>query len=188
MPASKPMQTIRTGQQKDVEFFADLVREHQAGLRAYVRSLGVDDIWVDDLAQEVFLVAYRRSADFEAGADYGKWLRGIARHLAANERRKTARRSRLIHDGLTDLLLEQPDAKNASESCFTRMIVAMNECVGQLAPHSRQMLERRYAQGENANWLAAQFKMTAEAMRQNLRRIRLAVKECVENKLQGDWP
>jgi hypothetical protein len=32
-----------------VELFAELVREHQAGLRAYVRSLGVDDIWVDVL-------------------------------------------------------------------------------------------------------------------------------------------
>jgi RNA polymerase sigma-70 factor (ECF subfamily) len=175
-------------EQQNVESFADVVREHQAGLRAYVRALGVDDIWVDDLAQEVFLVAFRRQADFRANADYGRWLRGIARHLVANERRKTARRSRLIHEELTDLLTEQAAASEASESDFVLLTAAMNECVEQLAPHSREWLERRYAQGENANSLARQFKMTAEAMRQNLRRIRLAVKGCVEQKLQGAWP
>lgn len=181
------MQTLNYEQQ-DVESFAELVSEHQAGLRAYVRSLGVDDIWVDDLAQEVFLVAFRRQADFRANADYGRWLRGIARHLAANERRKTARRARLIHGELTDLLVEQARASEASESHLALLTAAMKECVGQLAPHSRELLERRYARGENASSLAHQFKMTAEAMRQHLRRIRLFVKGCVEQKLQGVWP
>jgi RNA polymerase sigma-70 factor, ECF subfamily len=181
------MRTLDHEPQK-VESFAEVVREHQAGLRAYVRALGVDDIWVDDLAQEVFLVAFRRQADFRANADYGKWLRGIARHLVANERRKTARRSRLIHEELTELLAEQAAAGDVAESDFILLTAAMKECVGQLAPHSREWLERRYAHGENAIALARQFRMTADAMRQSLRRIRLAVKSCVEQKLQGTWP
>jgi RNA polymerase sigma-70 factor, ECF subfamily len=181
------MRTLDNEQQA-VESFAEVVREHQAGLRAYVRALGVDDIWVDDLAQEVFLVAFRRQADFRANADYGKWLRGIARHLVANERRKTARRSRLIHQELTDLLTQPAADNDTSESDFILLATAMQECVEQLAPHSREWLERRYAQGENATALARQFQMTADAMRQNLRRIRLAVKGCVEQKLQGAWP
>ena len=61
--------------------FEDLVREHQAGLRAFVRALGADEAFVDDLAQEAFIVAYRRLGDFEAGTNFGRWLRGIARHL-----------------------------------------------------------------------------------------------------------
>jgi RNA polymerase sigma-70 factor, ECF subfamily len=172
-----------------VEMFAELVREHQAGLRAYVRSLGVDDIWVDDLAQEVFLVAYRRQADFKADADYGKWLRGIARHLVANERRKVARRSRLMHEGITDLLLTLSPAEDPDyDSSFARLGPAMQECVEQLPPHCREMLDRRYARSENAGSMARQLRMTAEAVRQNLRRIRLAVKACVERKLEGVWP
>jgi hypothetical protein len=35
------------------------IREHQAGLRAFVRALGVEADWVDDVAQEVFLIAYQ---------------------------------------------------------------------------------------------------------------------------------
>jgi sigma-70-like protein len=66
----------------DVEKFSALVREHQAGLRAFLRALGVEADWVDDLAQEVFLVAYRKQAEFESGKEFGRWLRGIARRLA----------------------------------------------------------------------------------------------------------
>ena len=170
---------------RNLEIFADLVRDHQAGLRAYIRSLGVQDIWVDDLAQEAFLVAYRRQADFRDDADYGKWLRGIARHLVSNERRKEARRSRLIHEELTSLFLESSRTnENDADSDFARLTPAMEECVEQLAPHSRELLERRYAQEEQATDLARRFRTSAEAVRQNLRRIRLFVKECVERKLQ----
>jgi RNA polymerase sigma-70 factor (ECF subfamily) len=180
---------VTTFERGKVELFAELVREHQAGLRAYVRSLGVDEIWVDDLAQEVFLVAYRRQADFKAGADYGKWLRGIARHLVANERRKAARRSRLLNEGITDLLLALAPANDPNyDTAFARLGLAMEECVQQLPPHCRDLLDRRYARRENANSMAYQLRTTAEAIRQNLRRIRLAVRDCVERKLQSVWP
>ena len=43
----------------DDKFFAGLVQEHQASLRAFVRSLGVDSGWVDDLAQDAFVTAYQ---------------------------------------------------------------------------------------------------------------------------------
>ena len=42
-----------------------MVREHHAGLRAYVRSLGVEEAWVDDVAQEAFLVAYRKLDEWD---------------------------------------------------------------------------------------------------------------------------
>jgi DNA-directed RNA polymerase specialized sigma24 family protein len=64
----------------------------------------------------------------------------------------------------------------------------MEECVEQLAPHSRELLNRRYAQGENASAMARQLRVSAEMIRQNLRRIRLAVKDGMEHKLQGEWP
>ena len=41
------------------ELFAGLVRDHQASLRVFVRSQGVEPGWVDDLAQDAFVIAYR---------------------------------------------------------------------------------------------------------------------------------
>ena len=70
-----------------------LVQEHQAGVRAFIRALGVDEAWVDDVAQETFLIAYRKLDHWDRTREAGPWLRGIARRLALNERRKAARRS-----------------------------------------------------------------------------------------------
>jgi RNA polymerase sigma-70 factor (ECF subfamily) len=44
---------------------------------------------VDELAQEAFLTAYRRYDNLEPDADFGRWLRGSARNLVANIRRKS---------------------------------------------------------------------------------------------------
>ena len=58
--------------------FTQLVAEQHQQLRGFVRTLGVDPEWVDDLAQEVFLVAWRESEAFDSQRDIGKWLRGRA--------------------------------------------------------------------------------------------------------------
>jgi RNA polymerase sigma-70 factor (ECF subfamily) len=162
--------------------FEDLVREHQAGLRAFIRALGADDAYVDDLAQEAFLVAYRRLGDFEAGTDFGRWLRGIARHLVANERRKEARRSRLLPFAVVDILLNREPADAVAPADLARLLPVMQECVGQLPPRNRELLQRRYAGGENARTLARELRLNADAVRQSLLRIRVAVKECIERK------
>lgn len=169
--------------------FDTLVREHQAGLRAWIRALGAQDAWVDDIAQEVFLIAHRRRGAFIEGADSGAWLRGIARHLVMNERRKDARRTRLLHESLADVLLDDTSADPVPRANDLPVLVAaMNECVAQLPERSRQLLHRRYAGDENASTLARALDMSAQAVRQTLVRIRALVKSCVEGKVGEVWP
>ena len=171
---------------RDIRAFTELVRQHQAGLRAFIRALGVEADWVDDLAQEAFVVAWQKRERFESGKDFGRWLRGIVRHLIANERRKEARRARLLHGPLTDLLLE-PAAEESSpaEIETSSLLQALNECVAQLPERSRALLRGRYEQSEDAPALAARFHQGAEAIRQSLHRIRETVKQCVERKLEA---
>ena len=168
------------------EDFEARVREHQAALRAFIRALGADEAWVDDLAQEVFIVAHRRLNQFEPGTDFGKWLRSIARYLVANERRKEARHSRLLPIAVVDLLLAH-ESESAVETSITDLLPAMRDCVEQLPPRSRELLQRRYVDNENAATLARGLRINADAVRQQLLRIRLAVKECVERKVVGLW-
>ena len=175
-------------EQERIEAFSLLVREHQAGLRAFVRALGADEIWVDDLAQEAFLVAYRRQGEFRAGADFGKWLRGIARLLVANERRKSARHTRLLQAAVVDALAAAETAESREAGRAAELVATMRGCVGELAPRQRELLERRYTGGQNSSELAVAMRMSAEAVRQSLLRIRVAVKGCVERKWEGPLP
>jgi RNA polymerase sigma-70 factor (ECF subfamily) len=166
--------------------FSELVREYQAGLRAFIRALGVETDWVDDMAQEVFVVAYRRRGRFENDKDFGKWLRGIARNLVANERRKGARRARILNGPLTDFLVETAKSAGTTiESDAQRLVQAMNECIAQLPERSRALLQKRYESNENATALASLFNTSPEAIRQSLMRIRVWIKQCVECK--GAW-
>ena len=71
--------------------FESLVVEHHVRVRAFVRSLGVAPDWVDDIAQEAFLTAYREWDSYDTSRDFGKWLRGIAANIVRNEIRKDAR-------------------------------------------------------------------------------------------------
>ena len=179
--------TTRAGQ-PDIEEFESHVREHQAGLRAFIRALGADEAWVDDLAQEAFLVAYRRFHDFEPGTDFGKWLRSIARRLLANERRKEARHCRLLPFAVADALLHQEPDQDAASPDPEGLLPVMQECVDRLPDRSRDLLRRRYAANEKAKDIAQDLRITADLVRQQLFRIRMAVKECIESKGAGSQP
>jgi RNA polymerase sigma-70 factor (ECF subfamily) len=162
-----------------------LVQEHQVGVRAFIRAIGVQEAWVDDVAQETFLVAYRKLHEWDPGRDAGQWLRGIARRLAANERRKGTRRSRLLGGGLADLFLEHTEPDGASP--IADLLDAMHACLQELPECGRDLLRRRYADGERTEMLAANLQIRADSLRQKLHRLRLLVKGCVERKVGGTW-
>jgi RNA polymerase sigma-70 factor, ECF subfamily len=61
-----------------------------------VRLLGVVPEMVDDAVQDVFLVAHRRFADFEARSTPKTWLFAIALRVVHDHRRSRRRRMRLL--------------------------------------------------------------------------------------------
>lgn len=58
--------------------FAELVRRRQSGLRNLLRRLCHDPALADDLAQQVFLKAWRSLPALESVAAFGAWLRRLA--------------------------------------------------------------------------------------------------------------
>lgn len=173
----------------DREQFIEHVREHHAGLRGFVRSLGVDPLWVDDVAQEAFIVAYNRLDEFDRSRDFGAWLRGIARNLVINERRKDARRKRILSDNLTDVLLASSSASDdepeeMGDYALAR-VNALKECVKALPEKSLRMLKSRYEEEHSAQEIADEFAMNPPAVRKALERLRIALRECMEARVSA---
>ncbi len=158
--------------------FEALVVEHHVRVRAFVRSLGVDPDWVDDLAQEAFLSAYRDWEAFDESRDFGRWIRAIASNLVRNEIRKDARRRRILHTQLTELLLGH--TSESTERSEPLAVEAVRACLDELAPTSRQVVLGRYRDGESAARLAERLGTSAANVRQMLVRIRRQIKRCVE--------
>lgn len=73
----------------DRHAFATLVRRHQSCVRAFLLRLCCGDgALADDVAQEVFLHAYRRIATYRSEGSFASWLLAIAYRAFASEKRK----------------------------------------------------------------------------------------------------
>ena len=171
------------------ELFIEQVREHHAGLRGFVRALGVDPLWVDDVAQEAFIVAYNRLDEFDRERDFGAWLRGIARNLVINERRKDARRKRILSDNLTDVLLSSSSASDQEEKEIgdsgLAKLNALRACVSELPEKSLGLLRSRYEDENSALEIADEFEMKPPAVRKALERVRVALRKCMEKRIES---
>ena len=165
------------------ELFADLVKEHQVSLRVFVRSLGVESGWVDDLAQDAFVVAYREMDSYDPDRDFGKWLRGIARNLVRNELRKQGRHRRILHESLSQHLLGLAENEKDREVDVTQLS-ALSDWVEQLPGKSRELVRSRYFEGWDATILADKFEMKAATVRQTLLRIRRQLYQCVNQRVK----
>ena len=168
------------GKQKEVRFAA-LVEEHQASLRAFVRTLGVDPDWVDDLAQDAFVVAYRELEIFDENRNFGKWLRGIARNLVRNELRKAGRRC-IMNEDLTRHLLS---AKEQEPGMFDAVQVsALRDCMEELPRKSRELVHSHYHEGWNSTQMAEKFQIKAATIRQALLRVRRQLYQCIMQRVK----
>jgi RNA polymerase sigma-70 factor (ECF subfamily) len=72
-----------------------MVIEHAPHLQRVLRSLGVREADLDDVCQEVFIVAHRRLDGFEGRSSLRTWLCGIALRVASDHRSKAYRRREL---------------------------------------------------------------------------------------------
>ena len=94
--ASEP----RAGAELD---FESLYRDNFTFVVRSARRLGVESAWIDDVAQEVFVVAARRLAEFEGRAKVRTWLFSITSRVVQGHRRWAGR-----HNRRRDALAREP--------------------------------------------------------------------------------
>ena len=170
---------------REQAWFIGQVRLHQSRLRASIRALGVRAEAVDDMAQDTFLLAWQKIGEFDPGGNFGAWVAQIARRLIANERRKDARRSRLLAAEVTDLLLHMASQGNKAAD-KTEEFAALRTCLDQLPPHGREIIRLRYFENLSPGAIAGHLGRRSDAVRQFLQRLRRKLLECVESRLGSE--
>ena len=88
--AGAPVETV-----PDSATFARLFCEHSATVIRVLRRMGVADADLEDLAQEVFVVVYRRWGDFRGESSLKTWICGIAARKAMGHRRRRSVRDEI---------------------------------------------------------------------------------------------
>jgi RNA polymerase sigma-70 factor, ECF subfamily len=161
--------------------FEAQVREHHIRVRAFVRTLGVEADWVDDIAQEAFLKAYLDWESFDKSRDFGKWVRGIAANIVRNEIRKQARRNRILNTDLVKMLLLEKEGKLIDRPHLP--VEALKLCLAKLNPLHRRVVELRYREGFSAPEIAEKTENSSVSIRQMLLRIRRQLRLCIEKQM-----
>ena len=184
--AAETSRLVLAARQGSREAFAQLVRLHHELVRSFLcRHVSHADV-ADDLAQEVFLVAFRRMGEFRGDARFSTWLLGISRKLALEYLRRESRRKRrdveaAVARWRAERLVESEDDPARHETALS----ALRGCVDALPEDSRRVVERFYFENESAESIARRAAKKAGAIRMMLMRIRKALSDCVESKLQG---
>jgi RNA polymerase sigma-70 factor (ECF subfamily) len=92
--------------------FGELVRRHGSAVRGLLRRMGAQASEADDVAQDAFLTAFERIAEFRGEGTFAGWVKRIA---ARSYLRRLQRDKRLGMFG-SDTLENEPEARVAGDA------------------------------------------------------------------------
>ncbi len=164
------------GSVKYSDDFTTLFTAHRRSIEVYLRTLLPTAADVDDVFQETSLVLWREFQGFASGTNFAAWACKIAFNRVRAWR---ARRSRDSHKFSNTLALEISDELITNTDLYDARLFALCGCIGQLKPHHRELLRRRYELGESIDAIAQSTRQSPEAVYRMLSRIRHQLFDCV---------
>lgn len=174
---------VREVQAGRLEEFEELIHSHASRLRAFVAMRLPIGHLIDEIAHETFVFAYHHINDFEAGTDFGKWLRAIAYNLV---RQETLRHQRIAKH--QKRYLEHCLVQSATKGDFKPddpVAVYLEECIDKLPDNQRTLLRMKYRLSQSSREMAQALDQSEAWVRTTLCRVRSALRECVETKAQA---
>ena len=157
-----------------------LITDHQRSLYAYILSLVSNREVADEVLQETNLVLCRKIREFDGRAKFITWACRIAQlQVMAAVKRSRRQRVTFMDDNLLQDLAGRA-AANAlrSDGDLERLV----QCMEELPPHSREMIDLRYAPGGSVGQVARHLQRPAGSVRVTLHRVRHWLLECVQRK------
>jgi RNA polymerase sigma-70 factor (ECF subfamily) len=143
---------------------------------------------VDDLAQDVFLSAFRDLKDYGGGGSFRVWLLGIARHRALKHLRDDGRRRSREHRSVDQMLVEwrvEMLESHADLDERDRMLRALEGCLAKLPVDSASIVREFYFGHLPMTDIAGRRAKSEGALRMTLLRIRQSLRACVEKTLMA---
>lgn len=169
--------------------FEERAAAQRRPLLAYLYTLARDYHTAEDLVQEALTIAHQKREHYFAEADFGAWLRAIARNVWMRERRAGARRpaSTEIIDDLADEVFAP--AHYAEES-WAREREALQACLEGLDEADRGLVRGHFSAGRPYAELAEAAGRTLSWVKVRMFRARKALAECVRRRLgfSGEQP
>lgn len=166
------------------DLFVQALARHERVIRAYIRGAGVsrpED--VDEIAQEVSLIAWQKFDQLDRVEDFPRWACVIAKYRVLDFRRKRFRDRLVLNEKLFDLLLEEALDETKTQNA---RLNKLEHCLGQLPAASKKLLMAAYEPGASIDEFARSVGKSANALYQRLWRLRQILRKCVDDALSKD--
>ena len=168
----------------DAERYRELVERHERRVYAVAWSRLGDAAMAEEVTQEAFIRAYRRLWLLGDGAKFAGWVNTIARHIAINfglrHRRELNKRERWALDNQ-----EISGSVPAGENDPLHTPETLRQTLAALPDAQRECLVLFYIEGNSGAEAAAALGISESALRVRLHRARAAMRERLEEKLEG---
>ena len=169
-----------------------LLMAYRPYLMTFIVSMVRDFSLAEELCQDVWVAACERWPRHKPGADFGTWVREIARRRTMALLRARAKPGLPPpSDNLVDEIERAIDALSAtSKERWEQRKEALRACFRTLPLHLRQLVEMRYAADLSNRRIAQALGREAEAIEVALARARLELEQGLQRRLkpQGEAP
>lgn len=156
--------------------FLQLLTESQGRLFAYLAAALGDADRANEVLQETNLVMWRKSDEFEMGSSFSAWSFRIASFQLMTHRQRQLREKLLFDQQLVEQIAQR--AQQRSELYATRM-KRLDGCISKLPDRYRDVITRRYHNGESLKEIAAELQQTPNSVGQLLFRVKKKLIDCV---------
>ncbi|MCX7422767.1 MAG: sigma-70 family RNA polymerase sigma factor [Planctomycetia bacterium] len=160
--------------------FVQLFTKLQRRLFLFILSQVGSPVDAEEVLQETNVIIWSKFHQFQLGTNFFAW----AGMIATYEIRKFRDRRRDRRLQFSDEFLSQvsEDAIEISEELELRR-EALNECLHRLKPEDRELIQARYAPGENGLRVAEKLGRPSNSVYQSVGRIRKVLFDCVTRRL-----
>ena len=160
-----------------------LMREHLR-LRAYLWLIVRDDHLVDDVLQEVGLIAVRKCDSIVDVDHFPAWARLTSRNVAFDMLRQEKRKPTAIGDRLMEVVDDHWDEVESLTGSAS--INALRNCLEELTPYNRQLIELRYGEGLKSSQVAERLNRPVGTVYVALTRVHKSLGDCVRGRLDRE--
>ncbi len=157
----------------------EIIRTHQGGVWRYLRFLGCDEALADDLTQETFVSVLTKPFEYRGRHETSAYLRTVARNLFLMAARKNRREVALAELDARDEAFDRNSGDDEGEGYRE----ALRRCMQGLPDRARRALEMRYTDEAGRSTIAGALDMNKEALKTLLRRVKEALRDCIEKRL-----
>lgn len=170
-----------------LHIFEILAKQHEPMLLAYILSLLPYPSLVEDIAQDSFIIAYRKIDTLKKPEAFGAWLRGIARLEVFAALRRRGKEVSFRPDVLEEMegFFHALEDHQTTERWQERFQI-VEDCFQALPEKLQQVCQLHYFEDQKARDIAQVLQLGLSAVLKRLERARDAVRDCVQGRLKMD--